>query len=197
MSLKIIDRKIATFTTNREKLKKLGHEIAMLIFDHAHEHGDCTRAIRLAKALPNSWQPQMEAWFKAFSPVRVVIKNDKCEFDPAFKKAAKENKDGFWDRETAEATPFFEVMEEPAVSKPLDFAALVALVQRLGKTIEKRIDDGKIVEEDVESAKAIAKTVSSLSFTRVPAVKQEPHVNDESEANDDQLFGATKIAAVG
>ena len=87
-SNKIIDRKIATFITNRDKLKNLGHEIAMMIFDHANEHGDCTRAIKLAKALPNSWQPQMEAWFKAFSPIRVVIKNDKCEFDPAFKKSA-------------------------------------------------------------------------------------------------------------
>lgn len=58
MSLKIIDRKIGTFIMNRDKLKTLGHEIALMIFDHAQAHGDCTRAIRLAAALPNSWQPQ-------------------------------------------------------------------------------------------------------------------------------------------
>lgn len=166
-SNKIIDRKIATFTTNRDKLKNLGHEIAMMIFDHANEHGDCTRAIKLAKALPNSWQPQMEAWFKAFSPIRVVIQNNKCGFDPAFKKATSENKAGFWDREEALATPFFDLMEEPKVGQVLDFADLVALVQRVGKQIKKKIEDGQVADEDVLSAQAIVRTVSTLSFRRI------------------------------
>lgn len=179
-SNKIIDRKIATFITNRDKLKNLGHEIAMMIFDHANEHGDCTRAIKLAKALPNSWQPQMEAWFKAFSPIRVIIKNDKCEFDPAFKKATAEDKAGFWDREAALATPFFDLMEEPKVDKVLDFAALVALVQRVGKQIEKKVEEGKVAPEDVESAKSIARTVSGLSFKRVLPVS----ANDGQEGEE-------------
>lgn len=186
-SNKVIDRKIATFITNRDKLKNLGHEIAMLIFDHAAAHGDCTRAIKLAKALPNSWQPQMEAWFKAFSPIRVVIKNDKCEFEPAYKKATADNKAAFWDREAANATPFFELMEEPKVDKVLDFAALVALVQRVGKQIEKKIEDGKVADEDVESAKSIARAVSSLTFTRVL-----PTVTNDTDA----ATGTPTLAAV-
>lgn len=186
---KQIDRKIASFITNRDKLKNLGHEIAMMIFDHANEHGDCTRALKLAKALPNSWQPQMEAWFKAFSPIRVVIKNDKCEFDPAFKKATSENKAGFWDRDTALVTPFFDLIEEPKVDKVLDFAALVALVQRLGKQIEKKIEQGKVVDEDVESAKSIARTVSGLSFNRVLPVS----ANDGAEGEEGTSL---KLAAV-
>ena len=179
-SNKTIDRKIARFITNRDKLKNLGHEIAMMIFDHANEHGDCTRAIKLARALPNSWQPQMEAWFKAFSPIRVVIKNDKCEFEPAFKKATSENKAGFWDREAALATPFFDLTEEPKVDKVFDFAALVALVQRVGEQIEKKVKEGKVAPEDVESAKAIARTVSGLSFNRVLPVS----ANDGAEGEE-------------
>lgn len=188
-SNKIIDRKIASFITSRDKLKNLGHDIAMLIFDHAMEHGDCTRAIKLAVALPNSWQPQMEAWFKAFSPIRVVIKNDKCEFDPAFKKATSENKAGFWDRESALATPFFDLMEEPKVDKVLDFAALVALVQRVGKQIEKKVEEGKVAPEDVESAKSIARTVSGLSFNRVLPVS----ANDGQQGEEGT---SPKLAAV-
>ena len=176
MSVKTIDKKIATFTTNVGKLKTLGHEIAMLIFDHAKDHGDCTRAIKLAKAFPNSWQPQIEAWFKAFTPIRVIIKNDKCELDPAYKKAAAENKAGFWDRETALATPFYELQDEAQVKeKVYDFAALVAMVQGLSKSIKKKIDEGKVPEGDIASAKAIADTVSALNLQRVraPEVKQD------------------------
>lgn len=182
---KIIDRKIASFITNRDKLKNMGHDIAMLIFDHAAAHGDCTRAIKLAVALPNSWQPQMEAWFKAFSPIRVVIKNGKCEFSAEFKKAATANKPEFWDRESALATPFFDVLEEPKVDKTYDFAALVKMVERLSAQIEKKVEEGKVPAEDIESAKAIARTVAGLSFQRIRA-------NDDEGAGDE----APKLAAV-
>jgi len=185
-SNKIIDRKIASFVTNRDKLKQMGHEIAMMIFDHAFEHGDCTRAIKLAAALPNSWQPQMEAWFKSFSPIRVVIKNGKCEFSPEYKRAEKANKADFWNREAAKETPFFDVMDEPKADKTYDFAALVKMVERIASQIEKKVEEGKVAPEDVESAKAIARTVSGLSFQRVaandgeasPVPAMKPAVND-------------------
>ena len=186
-SNKIIDRKIASFITSRDKLKNLGHDIAMLIFDHAAEHGDCTRAIKLAVALPNSWQPQMEAWFKAFSPIRVVIKNGKCEFSAEFKKAANANKPEFWDREAALATPFYDVLEEPKVDKIYDFAALVKMVERIAAQIEKKVEEGKVPAEDVESAKAIARTVAGLSFQRVKPA------NDAEGAGEDDTV---KLAAV-
>ncbi len=175
-TLKAIDKKIATFIVNRDKLKVLAHDTAMMIFDHAMAHSDCTRAIKLATALPNSWQPQMEAWFKAFSPIRVIIKNDKCELSPDYKKASLANKPEFWDREAALATPFYDLMEEPKVDKILDFAALVAMVERIGKQIDKKIEEGKVKPEDIESAKAISARVGELRFTKV---KPEP-VNENT-----------------
>ncbi len=181
MSVKMIDRKIATFITNRDKLKVMAHEIAMMIFDHALEHSDATRAIKLASALPNSWQPQMEAWFKAFSPIRVVIKNGKSELSAEYKKAAKANKPEFWDRESALQTPFYELLDEPVVGKVYDFKALVALVQGLSKSIAKKIEDGKVPEEDIASAKTIAATIDGLNFERVKAEAGEPVNNQDGE----------------
>lgn len=166
---KQIDKRIATFITNRDKLKALAHTIALMIFDHCAEHSDSTRAIKLTAALPNSWQPQMEAWFKAFSPIRVVMKNDKCELSAEYKKAAKANRPDFWDRVSAEATPFYELSPEPKVDKVYDFATLVALVTRLGKQIETKIEEGKVPAEDVASAREIATKVKKLSFRRVAA----------------------------
>ena len=191
MSVKNIDKKIATFTSNVGKLKSLGHEIAMMIFDHALAHGDCTRAIKLASAMPNSWQPQIEAWFKAFSPIRVVIKNNKCELDPAYKKATDANKADFWDRDSALATPFYLLQDEAEVkSKTYDFAALVAMVQNLSKSINKKIEEGKVPEADIASAKAIAATVASLNLQRVrtPEVKQDNTPAPEGEAASDTVL---------
>lgn len=184
-STKIIDKRIATFTTNVGKLKAQAHEIAVMIFDHALAHGDCTRAIKLAKALPNSWQLQMEAWFKAFSPIRVIIKNDKCEFDPAYKKATAENKPSFWDRESALNTPFNELSDEAEVkTKVYDFAALVAMVQGLSKSIEKKIEKGTVPEEDIASAKAIAQVVAGLNFQRVRAEAETSKDNTQDNSAD-------------
>ncbi len=186
-STKIIDKKIATFTTNLSKIKQNGHEIAMLIFDHAHEHSDCTRAIKLASAMPNSWQPQIEAWFKAFSPIRVVMKNGKCELSPEYKKATAENKADFWDRESALATPFYEIMEEPKVDKEYDFAALVEMVARIAKQIDKKIEEGKVKPEDKLSAEAISTQIKALNFKRVVdnAAPVAPEQNGDVEAPDD------------
>lgn len=191
MSTKIIDRKIATFTTNVGKLKNLGHEIAMMIFDHAQKHSDCTRAIKLATAMPNSWQPQIEAWFKAFSPIRVVIKNGKCELSPEYKKAAVANRDEFWDREAAMATPFFDIMEEPKVDKVYDFAELVKMVTRLATQIETKVKDGKVPAEDIESAKAIANQISGLKLARVkPLPTPEEPANVDADAGGENLLRA-------
>jgi len=169
MSTKIIDKKISSFITNQGKLKALGHEIALMIFDHAYEHSDCTRAIKLCKAMPNSWQPQLVAWFKAFSPVIVVVKNDKCELSAAFKAATAPNKPSFWDRVAASETPFFDLTEEPTLDKEYDLAALLKMVERLSAVITKKIDDGKVKVEDIETARSLATAIAGVKVQRVRA----------------------------
>lgn len=194
MSTKIIDRKIASFTTNLSKIKDQGHEIAMLIFDHAMEHSDCTRAIKLATAMPNSWQPQIEAWFKAFSPIRVIIKNGKCELSAEYKKSLPANKAEFWDRDAALATPFHQIMEEPKVDKEYDFAALVEMVTRLAKQIDKKIEEGKVKDEDKLSAENISQQIKGLKLVKIgqPAEAPAPAEQQDVEAEDE-----LKLKAVG
>ena len=164
---KAIDKKIATFTTNVGKLKSLGHEIALLIFDHAHEHNDCTRAIKLCAAMPNSWQPQIEAWFKAFSPIRVILKNGKCELDGAYKKATAENKAAFWDRAAAVATPFYEIMKEPDAEKVYTFEDLMKLAERLPILISKKLEGKHVDPKDIPSVEAMVERLKAMKFERV------------------------------
>lgn len=177
MSLKIIDRKIKTIVTNAAKLNVLIHETALLIAEHAKEHGDCTRALTLVKAMPASMRRTMLVlWFDTYTPIRVVDKNDKVGM-------LKPEQKGYtpFDLEAGAATPFHELAEQNPEAGILDFDKLVALVGRLGKQIEKRIEDGKVAEADIESAKAIARTVSGLKFERVAIV--EP-ANEEDETDE-------------
>lgn len=174
MSLKVIDRQIKTIVTNAAKLNVLIHETAVLIAEHAKEHGDCTRALSLVKAMPASMRRTMLVlWFDTYTPIRVVDKNDKVGM-------LKPEQKGYtpFDIEGGKETPFYELAEQNPEAGILDFDKLVALVGRLGKQIEKRIEEGKVAEADVESAKAIARTVSGLRFERV---KVEEAANEQEE----------------
>jgi hypothetical protein len=187
ITLKAIDTKLAMFVTNRDALRQLGHEIGLMIFMHAapaevspdcNATGDCTRAIALVKEMPKSWQPQMELWFKLFTPIRVVSKNDKCEYDPKYKKLSPEEKLAWWKIVDANENPFWTVMGEPEV-KTFSFEDLLKLIPGLAKRIEKQIDEHKIKDEDVASAKAMADQLKVLTFKRVKADKPD---NDAAAA---------------
>jgi len=185
---KDIDKKIATFTTNRDKLRNLGHEIALMIFRHAAPEevgtgcvgtGDCTRALKLIQALPGSWAIQMADWFKAYSPVRVVEKNGKCEFDPKYKALeTRAEKLEWWNLEGAEATPFWELTAEVREVKTYDFNALVEMITRQAKAIKKKIKDGVVAPEDVPSAEALVTQLEALHFKRVKAAVAAETSND-------------------
>lgn len=181
ITLKQIDAEISTFVTSRKALQTHAHNIAMMILRHAAPaevsddcvgSGDCTRALKLVAQMPKSWAAQMETWFKAFSPIRVVSKNNKCEFDPAYKKLAKDSKIEHWNLEEAAQTPFFELTDEPEVGgKILDFAALLKLIEQQASRIKKNVEEGKVREEDVPSALAMAEKLAKIKFSRVPASK--------------------------
>jgi hypothetical protein len=185
VTLAKIDAQIASFTTNRNKLRELGHEIGMMILRHAAPKevsddcsgsGDCTRALKLMREMPKSWAAQMDNWFRQFSPIRVVVKNDKCEFDPAYKKLSKDDKLKAWRLEDAAQTPFYELDEPEVQGKPLDFMALVKMVEQLSKRIETRVEKGEVLEEDIPSALDIAKRLSGLKLKRI-----RPASNDKAE----------------
>lgn len=181
MSLKNIDKNIRAITTSAAKLNMLIHTTAMMVAAHAQEHGDCTRALSLVKAMPASMRRTMLVlWFNTYTPIRVIEKNDKVGM-------LKETAKGYtpFDLEAGNQTPFFDLAEQNPETGVLDFDKLVALVARLSKTIDKRIDDGKVADEDVESAKAISRTLSGLRFERVKA------------ANEDEAFGPAPRAVNG
>lgn len=193
ITLKKIDDKIGTFTTNRDKLRTLADEIAAMIFYHAapkevgadcNGSGDCTRALKLMREMPKSWAEQMAAKFREYTPIRVVVKNDKCEYDPAYKKLSAEEKIAAWNMEAFMSTPFWEVMDEPEAAKdPKTLEELIAMVQSLGKRINTMAEDGKVSESDAETAKAMAERLVGFKFKRVKPANNNNATDDSVKEN--------------
>lgn len=163
MSKTIILKNLKIITATGDKLNGLIHETAILVCEHAQEHGDCTLALDLCKAMPASMRREMLVlWFSLFTPIRVVVKNDKVGMLKATQKGYTP-----FDLEAGKAEPFYELAEKNPEGKIYDFAALLELARRLGKTVQKKIDDGKVEANDVDSAKAIVAALTSFNVPRV------------------------------
>lgn len=172
-----------SITTNGDKLNKYIHETAMMIFDHAKEHHDPSEAQRLVMAMPASMRREMLIlWFSKFTPI--VVKNDDKWAAKAHKKGTKMYVE--WDREAAEAKPFYELAEENKEKAPLDFEGLLKLVERLKGSIEKKVEKGEIPDDLTEAAKSITRQLASIK------VERPKPANDDAEKSED---GAPKEQA--
>jgi hypothetical protein len=206
-TLKAIDNKIATFSTNRAKLQSLGHEIAMLIFMHAAPTqisddcsgtGDCTRAVKLAAQMPKSWQTQLENWFKAYTPIRIVTKNNKCEYAPKY-KAEKDvdAKLAFWKLEEANNNPFYGFEEPESAKESPTLARLLAMIEGLAGRIDKLADkkeaEGGVIDADKPQAKMVVAALKAMDFSKIKALATAAAAND-SATTDDDVEGASKAA---
>jgi hypothetical protein len=180
ITLKQIDAELATFTTNRDILRDHAHTIAMMIFRHAAPKavsedcdgsGDCTRAVKLVRQMPTSWAEQMVKWLVEFTPIRVKLNSrgdDRCEYDPEYKKLSGNDKLAWWKYEEANSTPFYDFAKEREVElRGFDYymKTLLAMPSR----IEKDIKEGKVADAELENVKAIARAVAAFKVERVKA----------------------------
>lgn len=204
ITLKAIDAKITTFSTNKVALQKLGHEIAMMIVRHAAPaslpdcdgSADVTRALKLAKQMPKSWQPQLIEWFKTYTPVIVVVKNDKCGLDPAYKELDKKDKPAAWKLEEAENNPFYELDEPEVTGKVLTIDQLIALFTKVPDLIDKKIKEGLVKAEDVEKAKTLETFARGINFDAVKRMTSAtPNDNsNDTEGSEENEAGAQSLS---
>lgn len=159
----IIKDRCTKITSDMDVINKYIHDTGMMIVKHAAPealggHGDCDTALWLAKAMPASMRRTMLlAWFEKYTPIRVKLgDSEKVGFDPRYKKLSPEDKVGAWDIEGASNEPFYVIAEKTPEEKPMDFAALMKLVEGLTKKIDKAIEDGKVPDEDLPLAKALS-----------------------------------------
>jgi len=173
MSLKIIQKNIKTIVTTGNKLNMLIHTTAVLVLEHAKEHGDCSTAKDLLNAMPASMRRTMlKLWFESYSPIRFQMKDGVAIKVGMLKEAAK----GFtpFNVDDARETPFFTLAEQNPEGKVLDFDQIMNLVKGLAKRIDKQIEEDKVKPEDVASARAASNAIAGLRLVRVDGAAVEP-----------------------
>lgn len=157
-TLKKIDANLKRITTNGHKLNVLIHDTGMLILEHAKEHGDCTRALSLVKAMPASMRRTMLIqWIETFSPIRVRFNDDKVGM---LKEKAKTYTP--FDLKGAAATPFYEMAEATPEKAPLTYEQVLAMLPALAKRIQKRAEEGEIEENAIEKSLKLAKALGQF-----------------------------------
>jgi hypothetical protein len=182
--LKTIDTKIALVRKNGDEFNTLIHDTAMMILIHAKEHGDCSRAQHLVMAMPASMRrTSLIVWFSDYSPI--VVKNAEDWNARMQKPETATGKPNPlykpFNIETAENDPWYKHAERNREANfvPLKFEDMVQQVQQFAGRIIKQIDDGKVADDDLESAKALARTLEDLHFTKVKKDAENASTNDD------------------
>ncbi len=188
-----VKARIATWRGKIDDVLNEGHVIACDIVAHTIEHGDCSAAQWLINAMPKATdRVAMKNWFDEFTPIVTKLSDD---WNAKMHKPDSKLYRPFR-LEEAKATPWY-LFSKDREERSYDFNALMEMVSRLGKTIQKKIDGGKVLPEDKLSAEAIVTAISGLKVAKVSVVeapKAEASANDEAEANEAPMPGVTLAA---
>ena len=126
-----IDDNIVSVARNAKDLNTLIHVTAMMIINHAKEHGDCSRAQKLLFALPASMRRTMlEQWFHTYTPI--AVRHKEPTWNSALRKPT-DKKYVEWNIEGADAEPFYQLAEATPEATVKTFAELVKMFEALGK----------------------------------------------------------------
>ncbi len=185
LTLKQIDGRIARLSGRYLKINEDVQEIAVSIVSHANDTGDCSRAVRLVRAVPPKMRALLTGWFTEVSPINVrvgkTVKDDKV----SLRKEGKRNYNPF-DIDKARANLWYEdpfkVAPEPTLAT---LATFMDKVDRLFDKMERdtKPDAGKVAEDAVEDIRALR---SHLRTAYVEFINGNGIERDvEETANDD------------
>ena len=160
MDLKKIDDGINGLRTSRKHYVNKTQELALAIMRHAKEHGDCSRALRLALVCGKREQSLMVNYFTAFSPINVVVgkttADNKCNLrKPDNKKYSDYNLDG------AKAIHWLDFAKPKKPAKEFSLTSFREDMQKLIKKYETLVkegkaDDGDDIAEDIAAFRVTA-----------------------------------------
>lgn len=170
ISVGAIDKRIARIGKLGAELNDYIHATAVMIVTHAagKGNGDVTRVDMLMAAMPNSFRKTaMRAWLSKHTPI--VLEGGKGEpYKARLSDTYKEMKDAdkraaAWKLADADAEPFYAIADKVPEEKDYDLAALIKMVQTLGKRIEGKIAEGKVVANDVEKANDLIRKLANVA----------------------------------
>jgi len=165
VGLKAIDAGIATLSTVTKTVNSYIHNLNMAVALHANEHGDCTRALAIYKAMPASYRRLMVVdWYHLYTNIRFTEKKEGIYQSVGMLKATAKTYREF-DEAEAEATPFYQLAETTPEEKPFNFDNFFKAVKALASKADKKIEEGKVPASDVSKITAITSVLKNIDPT--------------------------------
>lgn len=143
-----IDARIKVVATNATKLNDYAHETAVAIVEHAKEHGDCTRSLKLVNDLPKSHRRGLLVLWFARCGIRVDVTKGTTTL---YKDGSKMFAGPTFNLDWARITPFFAMPEAEKEQLDLTAGDVVDMINKLVKRLSTKLEEGKVAANDVEA----------------------------------------------
>lgn len=153
--LKKIDANIRGIAKRGKAMRLSVQATAVLIVEHAKESNDCSRALNLVAAIPMaSERVKLIQWFGLVSPINVTFTADVAKRRVGLRKSDAKGYNAF-NVERAKVLEYWTVgKDDDAETEALTTAAVNTLIQKLAKSLRKKLDDGKVAANDIANVTA-------------------------------------------
>ncbi len=148
MQLAEINRRITGLRTRRNNNRTAIQECAVGIVEHANEHGDCTAAHRMLRAIEPRLRPQVRKWFGLVSPISVKMGKTANDDKSSLRKPGANGYNPF-NIDAARVNMWWEVETEKSAPKVFNLVSFREDIQKVLKRYENKLDD--LSEADAES----------------------------------------------
>ncbi len=129
----------------------------MLCIEHAVETGDANPAMRLVGAVQPRLQRPLVLWFETYSRINVSKTSKGLSCNLSRKVERVDNLDG------ARANPWHETEAAQKDDLPITAEDLDDSVIRLVDRMQKKLDDGKVLEADTNAFTAKLAAIKALA----------------------------------
>ena len=144
------------------KFDQYVHAIACAIIVHAKDHGDCTQALALVKAMPKSARrAALVRWFTAFSPISVTLEHGGKGKDRVGLRKPDAKLYNAFDVDGARANPYYDwdKAEDNALAALLGLGDFNDKVLKLADAMQKKLDEKKVEPDAIEAMSAKVKAL--------------------------------------
>lgn len=198
--LRSIDNGIKRLRGITANANNLVQDLAVAILSHDKQHGDCSRALELVKALPNSFRRAMLVnWFAHYGNIGMDVNGDKVRH-----MTGQNINPASYDKrlESAKVKPWFDEKSVPGQSSevlPYTFAAfneeLLGNVSRLRKRIENGGTDKRPLQMSDEEKKTAMAELDSFDKLARKFAPVDPGTGQRETAAPQQAERQEQMAA--
>ncbi|QDP61003.1 MAG: hypothetical protein Tp178MES00d2C33159091_54 [Prokaryotic dsDNA virus sp.] len=196
MELREINARIRGIRTRREGTRVAIQECAVGIVEHANEHGDCSAAHRLCRAMEPKLRSQVVKWFTEISPINVKMGKTAAD-DKANLRKPEQNGYNAFNIDRARVLKWYELETPESAPKVYDLTSFREDVQKVLGRYAKMLegDNAKITGAAADAIRADLAAFHEAIASNGQREQTPNRVNDTNPVVDAPLAAPIAVAA--